>query len=135
DTRSDESSSPGNSRPASKGKCKIASWRTWRKPKRNWNRPDKFATLACLLCTTAQRRPAFLAKLLCGYRNYWFCENGDRLGTALGKARPSRDVQLLSKTGEAGKSCAGVMRMKKSLSGGLFDIGSTTSCLKNGKPA
>jgi len=26
----------------------------------------------------------------------------------LGKARPSRDVQLLSKTGEAGKSCAGV---------------------------
>src|SRR5438093_12862440 len=30
-------------------------------------------------------------------------ENGDRLGTSLGKARPSPDVQLLSKTGEAGK--------------------------------
>src|SRR5438876_3464600 len=104
--------------------------------KRNWNiRLDKFATLARLLCTTGQRRPAFLAKLLCGYRNYWFCENGDRLGTSLGKARPSRDVQLLSKTGEAGKSCAGVMQMKKSLRGGLFDIGSITSCFKNGKPA
>src|SRR5213593_593637 len=75
--------------------------------KRNWNiRLDKFATLARLLCTTAQRRPAFLAKLLYGYRNYWFWENGDRLGTSLGKARPSCDVQLLSKTGEAGKSCA-----------------------------
>src|SRR5439155_10314339 len=68
--------------------------------------PISSLLLQVALCTTAQRRPPFLAKLLYGYRNYWFWENGDRLGTSLGKARPSRDVQLLSKTGEAGKSCA-----------------------------
>src|SRR5439155_26454355 len=122
DTRSDERSSPGTiDCDSAMNDAGVGSVFPIRKPntipgpprklsggnQRNWNiRLDKFATLARLLCTTAQRRPAFLAKLLYGYRTYWFWENGDRLGTSLGKARPSCDVQLLSKTGEAGKSCA-----------------------------
>jgi hypothetical protein len=65
------------------------------------------SVLFIFLSATAQRPPAFLTESLYGYRNYWFWENGDRPGPSLGKARPSRDVQLLSKTGEAGNSCAG----------------------------
>src|SRR5206468_1935921 len=70
-------------------------------------RPDRF-TLSARRCAQLHSAvQAFLTKSLYEYRNYWFWEHGDRPGTSLGKARPSRDVQLFSKTGEAGRSCAG----------------------------
>src|SRR6266705_5964589 len=74
--------------------------------KRNWNiRLDK-SLLWHVCCAQLHSAAQHFWQNYYRYRNYWFWENGDRLGTSLGKARPSRDVQLLSKTGEAGKSCA-----------------------------